>query len=222
MIVTTFVTVCQSAPVRRRTKLKDEHRRHARNDDSQHYNNSNPYHSNDGANSVNDHSNENWPPSSSSNLINGNWTQSTDKIMQPGSSSSITNNLNLGENEESPRIRHQLRHRQQHDERNHDSKNVHSSRRKHHKHKNQLNQQTEERAQSDGNANNRGQYEHLCETVMKTVHLNTNNEEYNPPFYVEVRCKQPEQSHSYSTVQVRQLCVLYPCIQNDPVPFSGS
>lgn len=35
----------------------------------------------------------------------------------------------------------------------------------------------------------KGQYEHLCDTVTSTVHLNTPLEEFNPPFYVEKRCK---------------------------------
>lgn len=62
-------------------------------------------------------------------------------------------------------------------------------------------QPTNSKSTANGN-NNWGGYEHLCETVTKTVHLNTDSEEYNPPFYIAVRCRNPHDSGSFSNVQV--------------------
>lgn len=45
--------------------------------------------------------------------------------------------------------------------------------------------------QQPPNRSRNGQYEHLCDLETSTVHLNTRHLEYNPPFYVEVRCKRP-------------------------------
>ncbi len=48
-------------------------------------------------------------------------------------------------------------------------------------------------------------YQHLCDTVTNTMHLNTRHEEFNPPFYVEKRCKQDLNSNRRSPTQVRLL-----------------
>lgn len=177
MVVTTLATLSQTAPARRGAKTRHSDGR------TTPYNQTEPYHADRGGFLAD---------TDSAVTIRSvdSWTRSHQS--QPGTSFTSPDQ----HDENSSQQRHALRHRQ-HDERHHDP-----ARRRHKQRHHNQQQNSEPQQQQPQSPSSRGRYEHLCETVMKTVHLNTETEEYNPPFYVEVRCRQPEQTHSYSSVQV--------------------
>ncbi|KRY73697.1 hypothetical protein T4A_11592, partial [Trichinella pseudospiralis] len=65
----------------------------------------------------------------------------------------------------------------------------------------------------DGPIASASQYEHLCASETTTIHLSTMDEEFNPPFYHEIRCTMTRRNRRHHNRNQKCGFGLFHCVQ---------